>query len=236
MVRHVPWSPARRRRPRRLSHAAAVTPSGRGGKCRRRAIAALRGGSWAPLEVPRRRFRAGTPRTESRALHTAPRALPLPLPRFPPGESPSTGRSYSAAVPGRAGRRRWAVTPRSFTLAPAGCDGTVPGGVAPGGRGGGGGQRVRRGPALRMDFHFRGVTRPTPSSPLHPPPQFHCKSLPSCRVAAAWASGGATCEAAGRGDAVGPPELFLRSAAAPPLNPLIPHQLPPQHRTAPLSS
>lgn len=114
-----PWDPRPRlpTAPEPLSRAAAVTPSGRGGECRRRRSAravqvrASRGSySW---------LRSGTPGREGRALQTAPRGTSPPP---PPVSSAAVARELGDPAglqcpEGRGGaqRRRWAVTPSSFT-------------------------------------------------------------------------------------------------------------------------
>lgn len=153
--------------------------------------------------------------------------FPFPSPSFLPGSRPSPGRSCGAAVPGRAGRGAAAALgcdPEQFHFwILARCEGTASGvGVEVGGDTG-----VRRAgaqdPGGGMSFYPPGVTRPMPLPlPLHfpsPPPPPHATGsttlspelplLPSSRLRggcrpperprAAWAAGGASCEAAGRG-------------------------------------
>lgn len=257
-----PWDPLPRlpAAPSRLSRAAAVTPSGGGGKCKRLSLGsrcykvrASRGShSW---------LRAGTPRGEGLALQTARRGT---SPSPPPVSSPAVARALGDPArlqcpEGRGGaqRRRWAVTLSSFTSGScSGCEGRVPG------LGEEGGHTARRGPALRTPskgwVFTPGVSRdprlpsfsvppprPMGSTPLSPElPLLPSSSRlrggcrPPERPRAAWAAGGASCEAAGRGLGCG---LLRRRAVSQkcrcpsphtPLNShLAPHSFP--HSTRP---
>ena len=145
--------------------------------------------------------------------------FPFPSPSFLPCSRRALGDPARLQCPeGRGGaqRRRWAVTLSSFTSGSClGCDGRVPGlgeeagdtRVAEVQRSG---PRVKDG-FLRLGCHATHAflhfpPRPTGSTPLSP----ELRLLPSSRrlrggcrpperPRAAWAAGGASCEAAGRG-------------------------------------
>ena len=179
--------------------------------------------------------------------------FPSPSPSFLRGSRPRAGRSCRAAVPGRAGRGAAAALgcdPEQFHfwILPR-CDGRASGVGVEGGHTGVP-RAGARDPGGGMTFYSRGVTRPVPPCIFHPhamgstPLSPELRLLPSSRrlrggcrpperPRAAWAAGGASCEAAGRGLGCGllrRQELFLRSAAAPPLTP---PSAPTSSRTAP---
>lgn len=165
-------------------------------------------------------LRAGTPRRDGLALQTAPRGTSLSP---PPVSSPAVARALGDPArlqcpEGRGGaqRRRWAVTLSSFTSGScSGCDGRVPGLGEEAGN-----TRLaevqRSGPRVKDGFLLLGChathaflhfpPRPTGSTPLSPEPRLLPSSRrlrggcrPPERPRAAWAAGGASCEAAGRG-------------------------------------
>lgn len=110
--------------PSRVSRAAAVTPSGRRGKCGRRSLASR---AWvSPGSHP---GYARAPPRRAAARCRCPRGTSPAPPPFPPRRRPSAGRSCATAVPGRAGRGAVAALgcdPGSFTSgSPSGCDGTA---------------------------------------------------------------------------------------------------------------
>lgn len=97
----------------RLSHAAAVTPSGRSGKCRRRALAAwgCRGFPW--------RFRTGTPSPGGQVLQTAPRGTsPLPPPVSSRGVAQARGDPAGLASAWKGGAVALGRDPPVSLLAP----------------------------------------------------------------------------------------------------------------------
>lgn len=200
-------------------------------------------------------LRAGTPRREGRALQTAPRGTsPSPPPVSSPAVARALGDPAGLQCPeGRGGaqRRRWAVTRSSFT------SGSHPGvkgqHLGWGWRRGGdtqacGGLALRtpeegwpftpgcHAPHASLHFppppHATGSTTLSPELPLLPSSRLRGGCRPPERPRAAWAAGGASCEAAGRGLGCG---LLRRRAVSQKCScpsPHTPPQLPP--RTAPL--
>lgn len=153
----LPSSPASPHPASRSSRAAAVTPSGRDGKCAGPRVLRPRS------RGSRRGLAAGTPGTRAALCPRPAGHFPFPAP-VSSLRSLHTGRPCPAAVPGRAGRGAAAslgCDPGGFTSGSrSGGDGRVQGG-GDGGKGG-----CRRARADARDPW--GVTRPTPSCASHP--------------------------------------------------------------------
>lgn len=179
------------RRPGRLSRAAAVTPSGRGGKCKRCPL--LSGRKVGASRGFHRGYRRAPPGVKAALCRLSRGALPLPRPQLPPSSRPSAGRSCRAAVPGRAG---WRAAPAlgcdleqfHFWILLGLCWESTRVGLEEG-------HAAGRGPALETPSEgwasTAGCTRPTPPSVFRLP-MGSTPLAPSCRSSpAATASAGA---------------------------------------------